>query len=109
MRAAPAILLSTILAVGSLPCAAQPPVAGAGPATSPVAPAAERIFSLGQPPTFKWQGTFTIDPAKRAALGGAGVEKDIGCTSKIFPSILHAWSEINSGILVLMVSQNAVQ
>lgn len=37
-----------------------------------------RIYSMGQPPTLKWQGSLTFDARADAALGVVGVEKGFG-------------------------------
>lgn len=57
---------------GPPPAAAQAPDRGA-----PVADGG-RIWSMGQPPTIKWQGTLTVDPTADAALAALGVERAVG-------------------------------
>lgn len=95
MRTVVAIVVGAAFAAGM----AQPGAAQSGSiASSPPAPSAvssarpagdarasssqavadgSRIWSLGQPPTVKWQGSLTVDTAKDAAFGVVGVEKDV--------------------------------
>jgi hypothetical protein len=78
----PAPAASSAAATGGAPSAAGPgPAATSGAQDqSPDRPVSEggRIWSMGQPPTRKWQGSLSFDTSTQATLGVVGLEKEFG-------------------------------